>query len=202
MSVNVSIKSDLFERPWNQISKPLDQCKFTMTRIENNGQPYPVNLKGEKLSIELKTLNFQDTRYQWVLYQDIYFDGYSLVLDEHGQIVKINGDNFYIVCGHHKDCITKKGTQYYFSNQFMADWLCLDKPTIWLSPDKYSIFWAGLSQEPILGGSDTNRIISSFQQMIPITTAVSEDDSDPPLKVLPANAVTVINKWFPSKEIA
>jgi hypothetical protein len=188
--------------PWNTISEPLEQCRFVMTRIDSTGQPFPVNELGEPNHSFLLPIKHPKARFLWVVYQGEYFDGYSLVLGKDGQVVKTSEGDFYIVVGHHHFYTSETDTNPFNSPKFIADWISLGQPVRWPSPDRKSIYWAGLSPEPINEFCNTGRTISSYNQIIPITTAVSDDENDPPLKVLSESALYVINKWSAQKDEA
>lgn len=188
--------------PWNTISEPLEQCRFVMTRVDYSGQTYPVNSLGEAINTFCLTLNHERARHLWVVYQGEYFDGYSLVLGKHGQVVKTTEGELYIVIGHHKFSPSENNANLFNSPKFVADWISLGQPVRWPSPDRKSIYWAGLSPTPITNFCNNGRAVSSYNQIIPITTALSVDYDDPPLKVFSETSLQVINKWSAQKEEA
>jgi hypothetical protein len=188
--------------PWNTISEPLEQCRFVMTRVDCSGETYPVNSLGEPMTAFYLTLKHERARHLWVVYQGEYFDGYSLALGKYGQVVTTSEGEFYIVVGHHEFCISEEDTNHLNSQKFIADWISLGQPVRWPSPDRKSIYWAGLSPTPITGFCNNGRTVSSYSQIIPITTALSNDESDPPLKVFSETSLQVINKWSAQKEEA
>ncbi len=186
--------------PWNTISEPLEQCRFVMTRIDSMGQPYIVDELGNSTDYLPSPIKHPKANFLWVMYQGEYFDGYSLVLGENGQVVKTSEGDFYIVIGHHYNFTAYTATNPFNSPKFIADWISLGQPVIWLSPDRRSIYWSGLSRMPIKGFSKNGRTVSSYNEIIPITTADSDDENDPPLKVLSELALCVINKWSAQKD--
>ena len=197
-----------FSTPWLGIAAPLDQYQFVLTRLDKDKKPYSVDMRGNPTNLEeYGTTNFRSARQFWVDGQNTFFDGYSMVLPSIPIPLHIvNGNQYYVVVGIYENCVTVKGDEVYFSDEFHADRIALDAPLMWFTPDRKGVCWAGLSLMPILGGSTKSKTISSTDLIVPITTFVTpEYHEDEPeydfLKPLPANANQIITKWFSGEGI-
>lgn len=197
-----------FSKPYYGIAKPLEQCRFVMTRLDHDKKPYPVDMRGNAIEIEkYGTTNFGTANQLWIDGHNAFFDGYSLVLPTKPKTVFVNGQPWYVVIGIHEDCITWRDEEIIFSSEFTADRIALNYPLMWITPDRKGICWAGLSATPILGGSTKSKKISSADIIVPITTflttanALTEPRGDL-LAPLPENANKIIGKWFDGKAVA
>jgi hypothetical protein len=197
-------KKKSFAVPYFSIANPLEQCRFVMTQLDSNNQPYPVNMWGNTIDPKIHgTTNFYNAESLWLIGQGIYFDGYSIVLGDLAEQVFVNDDNYYIVGGIYPNGLNLERGNYKISPEVMADLISLDFPLYWHTPDWRGVCWVGLSPTPIIGGKNSTKHISSVNLTLPITafalrdnvTPYSTEDKDY-LTVLPSYADRVINKWF------
>lgn len=186
------------------IATPLAQCEFVMTQMAGDNKPFPVDMSGNPIDPKTYgTTDFYTAESLWRIGRGTYFDGYSLVLGENPEPVFEGNDYYYLVAGIYPDGLITEGKNRRMSNDVMADWMALNNPLIWHTPDRKGVCWAGLSPTPIIGGKNSTKHISSFNLTLPITCFAlrenvieySKEDKDY-LTVLPPDAEIIINKWF------